>query len=466
MEKRLNDLIDRSAMDMIVTTQKLLQIESVYSRSTHLNEPFGPGPAKALDFMIKTAESMGFTCKNVQGYAGYIEMGKGEELIGVLSHLDVVPAGAGWSVPPFSGEIKDNCIYGRGAVDDKGPTIATLYALKAIRDSRLPVSKRVRHIMGLNEEEGFRCIRYYLDHEEVPSMGFSPDGDFPVIHGEKGILQFTATDHYKVGRSLDMVLQEIRGGTAPNVVPGEAYAVFHVNMEGRFQLEKAYRYLKDKRHISLEDNKYVITVTATGKSAHGSRPDLGDNALSHLLAFLLTVSGMDAAVKKTIRKFYTLFGKGYDGKGAGAACSDELSGPLTMNLGEFVMKDGTATANMDVRYPVTKDFALLWHDIEEAVEAQDLDLHITEHKKPLYVPKDHPLVEKLCSVYREMTKDKTKPLVIGGGTYCRALENFVAFGPMFPGRPDTVHQADEHIAIPDLVLMAKIYAQAIYELIK
>ncbi len=466
MEKILNDLVDQYAQKIVETTQKLITIESVYSYGESSNQPFGKGPAKALEFMLSMAEQMGLMHKNLQGYVGYAELGEGEELVGVLSHLDVVPAGAGWDLPPFGGLIQDNRIYGRGAMDDKGPTVAALFALWFIKQSGLPITKRVRHIMGLNEEEGFGCIDYYLKNEEIPAMGFSPDGDFPVIHGEKGILQFSATDRYTNGKGVDLILKEISGGTAPNVVPGEAKATFFVSSEGRYQLERAYKKLTNKRGLTLEDQGVTMTVTAMGKSCHGSRPDMGENAIGKLLEFLLTVSGMDQNLKRMLKKFTTLFLDGYDGKGAGIACEDEISGALTMNMGEFRAKDGVAVCQMDVRYPITSDFAMLWHELDEHAAAKDLGLQINEHKPPLFVPLDHPLVQKLCSVYREMTGDETKPLVIGGGTYCRAVKNFVAFGPMFPHSVDTVHQANEHIYIPDLILMTKIYTQAIYELIK
>lgn len=466
MEKILNDLVDKYASKIIATTQKLLTIESVYSYGGHPYQPFGKGPAEALDFMMHMAEQMGLVHKNMQGYVGYAELGEGEELIGVLSHLDVVPAGEGWELPPFGGLIQGDCIYGRGAMDDKGPTVAALFALWVIKLSGLPIRKRVRHIMGLNEEEGFGCIAYYLRNEEVPVMGFSPDGDFPVIHGEKGILQFSATDHYSAGKGVDLILREMTGGTAPNVVPGEARATFFVSSEGRYQLERAYKKLADKKPITLEDDGVTMTVIAKGKSCHGSRPDMGINAIGILLSFLLTVSGIDQNIKRMMKKFNALFLDGYDGKGAGIACADEISGSLTMNMGEFSAKDGIAVCQMDVRYPITADFAMIWHELDEHAVAKEMDLQINEHKQPLYVPIDHPLVKKLCGVYQEMTGDFTKPLVIGGGTYCRAVKNFVAFGPMFPHSIDCVHQANEHIFIPDLILMTKIYAQAIYELIK
>lgn len=466
MEQILNDLVDKYAQKIIQTTQKLLTIESVYGYGDAPNQPFGSGPAHALDFMLGMADQMGLTHKNLQGYAGYAELGEEGELIGVLSHLDVVPAGTGWDLPPFGGIIQDNRIFGRGAMDDKGPSVAALFALWVIKLSGLPITKRVRHIMGLDEEEGFRCINYYLRNEEVPVMGFSPDGDFPVIHGEKGILQFSSTDHYAPGKGTDIILKNIKGGTAPNVVPGEAYATFYVSSEGRYQINRAYKKLEDKRNIALSDDGVTITITARGRSCHGSKPEMGVNAIGVLLSFLVTIVGMNPEVKRMIKKFLTLFLQGYDGAGCGVACADELSGPLTMNMGEFYAQNGVATCQMDVRYPVTSDFAMLWHDLEERVEEKDMHLQINEHKPPLYVPADHPLVEKLCGVYQEMTGDMTKPLVIGGGTYCRAVKNFVAFGPMFPHSVDTVHRANEHIPIADLILMTKIYAQAIYELAK
>jgi succinyl-diaminopimelate desuccinylase len=202
--------------DIITAIQACIQIKSVKDvEHAAPGAPFGPGIQEGLEWILALGEKFGFTVKNVEGYAGHIEMGSGD-LLGILGHIDVVPEGEGWSVPPFSATIKDGKIFGRGALDDKGPSLAALFAMKAIIDAQIPLNKRVRLIIGTDEESGWADMDYYFSKEEVPQIGFAPDAEFPVIHAEKGILHLELSKSYSTAFPH---LVRIHGGERANVVP-------------------------------------------------------------------------------------------------------------------------------------------------------------------------------------------------------------------------------------------------------
>ena len=177
----INQQIENYKNEIIKTTQELIQIPSTHSNSDDPSKPFGENINKSLEYMLNLGNKLGFRTKNIDGYCGYIEFGEGNELIGIIGHLDVVPEGDNWIFPPFSGTISDNKIFGRGAIDDKGPVVSSLYAMKIVKDN-YKINKRVRLILGLNEERDWQCINYYKEHEELPTIGFSPDADFPCIY--------------------------------------------------------------------------------------------------------------------------------------------------------------------------------------------------------------------------------------------------------------------------------------------
>ena len=221
------NLIDSYEDNIIKSTQEIIRIKSVEAEAKP-NMPFGEGPYKALEKALELSKEMGFDTKNLEGYAGYAEFGEGEETVGVLVHLDVVPEGEGWTYPPYGGEIHDGKIFGRGTTDDKGPAIATLYAMKALKDSEIPLSRKIRIIFGTNEETGWGCMDYYFKHENPPTMAFTPDADFPVIHGEKGIIVFDLVQKINSNGCCGIIVRELKGGNAPNMVPDHAEAILEV----------------------------------------------------------------------------------------------------------------------------------------------------------------------------------------------------------------------------------------------
>lgn len=461
------NLIDSYEKNIIKSTQEIIRIKSVEAEAKP-NMPFGEGPYKALEKALELSKEMGFDTKNLEGYAGYAEFGEGDETVGVLVHLDVVPEGEGWTYPPYAGEIHDGKIFGRGTTDDKGPAIATLYAMKALKDSGVPLNRKIRIIFGTNEETGWGCMDYYFKHQTPPTMAFTPDADFPVIHGEKGIIVFDLVQKINSNGCCGIILKELKGGNAPNMVPDHAVAILEVKDKETVE-EKFKSYMEENDYpISIDIQDNLVKVVAKGISAHGSTPEKGKNAISYLMGILEYL--MDG--KCDICDFASLYNERisfkHHGEDIGCGFEDDVSGKLNFNPGIIKLEGNELKLTVNVRYPIKSSDKEVYEGIKNNLRGTNLELvEGQSDNKPLYVPKDNFLVQKLMKVYKEQTGDlDSEPITIGGGTYARAMDNAVAFGPMFPGQQDVAHQKDEYISIEHLMKITKIYAQALYELAK
>jgi succinyl-diaminopimelate desuccinylase len=414
---------------------------------------------RSLHHVLKTAEELGFRTENVDNHLGWCEYGEGEEMIAVLGHLDVVPAGDGWTVDPYGGEVSDGKIWGRGTTDDKGPTIASLFALAALRDSGLPITKRIRLLFGCNEETGSADVKYYLAQGgEGPVMGFTPDGAYPVINGEKGIINVTfGADYTQEG---ELKLLSIQGGTAPNVVPAAAYAKLGCSRE---IAEKIAATAIPK--VTFTVTEYGLLVEAEGVSAHGSTPGLGENAIGRLLQALDTLP-LSQEVADPIHFAATKLGMETDGKSAGIYLYDDVSGELTLNLGKVVGDHKSFSMKINYRYPVTREYSDCGPAFNKAFTDAGFTVDSEVHKAKLYIPSDSELVSTLLKVYTEQTGLVGKAKCIGGGTYAKMLPNTLAFGPIFPGDEIREHKPDEYITIENLIKNAQIIAAAMYEMAK
>lgn len=460
-------LIDSYKEEIVKSTQEIIKIKSVEEKAKP-NMPFGEGPYKALEHALELSKKLGFEAKNLEGYAGYAEFGEGDETVGILVHLDVVPEGKGWTYPPYGGEIHDDKIFGRGTADDKGPAIATLYAMKALKESGVTLSRKVRIIFGTNEETGWGCMDYYFKHEKPPTMAFTPDADFPVIHGEKGIIVFDLVQKIDSNGCCGIKLIGLKGGNAPNMVPDNAEAILEVNDMESFK-EKFEAYIRENDNpVNIEIKDNTVNVIAKGISAHGSTPEKGENAISYLMKALGYLLEGKCDLCDFINLYNERIGFKHHGEGIGCGYEDDISGKLNFNPGLIKLEENKITLTINIRYPIKSSSKEVYDGIRENLKGTKVEL--VEGKgdtKPLYVPKDNFLVKKLMKVYREQTGDvDSEPITIGGGTYARAMKNAVAFGPMFPGQSDVAHQKDEYISIEHLIKLTKIYAHALYELAK
>ena len=453
----LNTLVLSKQGRLLACLQENLRIPSVEG-APEADAPYGTEVRRSLEHVLEAAAVMGFRTCNVDNHVGWCEYGEGDEMVAVLGHLDVVPAGDGWTHDPWDGEIQGDRIYGRGTMDDKGPSIAALFALEALRDSGLPLKRRIRVIFGCNEETGSKDLKYYLSHGgEIPVMGFTPDGEYPVINGEKGIINATCCRNYTQTGELRLV--SISGGTASNVVPNYAKAELACSRE---LAERIAATAPEKITFTVTDSG--LLVEATGENAHGSTPWLGENAIGRLV-LALNAMPFEGEVAEILSFLSEKLGMDTLGKAAGIHLWDEPSGDMSLNWGVLKADASGMSLIINYRYPVTYSFADCGPAFQSLFESAGFTVSQV-YKDKLYIPEDSQLVQTLLKVYRDHTGLAGKPVCIGGGTYAKSLPNILAFGPIFPGDEVREHKPDEFIEIPKLMKNAQIIAGAMYEMAK
>ncbi|MDL2225770.1 Sapep family Mn(2+)-dependent dipeptidase [Eubacteriales bacterium OttesenSCG-928-M02] len=402
--------------------------------------PFGAGVQQALSGAIAIAKRMGFsTFLEPSGYYGYAEVGEGKEMLGVLGHLDVVPADdvENWNTPPFTLTEKDGLIYGRGVADDKGPMLASLYAMKLLLDAGIQLNKRVRFIFCTDEESLWRGVKKYMEQEEHPTFGFTPDADFPLLFAEKGLVEYTLTAHEK-----DSVI--LSGGTALNAVAASAQTPYDAKIE---EALKALGY-----EYAVEGDKLVVK----GRAVHAMDADKGTNAIVRLCQALVK-----AGVGGTMARFITEMCAHAFAEPIFGDISDTFSGRLTCNLGLADFKPGTQTLGIDIRFPVSFQKEQIAALLEKAAAKYDIAVEEFDYLHPLHIDINTPLVQSLLKAYRDVTGDtETQPISTGGATFARSMDNIVAFGAQMPGVPTSEHEANESAVVADLKLSMQIYMRA------
>lgn len=443
--------IDSHADDMISDLRRLVRIPSVMGEAAE-GAPFGEMPARALSEMLDICSAAGLHVRNIDGYVGTADFYPADKIpeVGILCHLDVVPEGSGWSVPPFDLTEKDGKLFGRGAIDDKGPAAAVLWAVKALKASGVKPEKNLRLIFGTNEENGSADLAYCRQKEKLPEMLFTPDGSYPIINAEKGMLRVSY--RFKVNSAI----LSLSGGNAVNAVPEYAEAVLDIPSAD----VSAYSSKFEGVTVSADCTDGKTKITAKGKGTHASTPENGANAVTALISVVSEICG-DPALAVLSKMFP--YGE-TDGFSAGIKCSDKISGGLTTVLSVINLSDGTVEAKQDVRFPVEKTSGEILTLLEEKASAAGLELKADMVSEPHYVPEDSVLIKKLLGVYELVTGEKGRCVAIGGGTYVHETENGVAFGAEFPGEENNMHGADEFISRESLIKNAKIFAAAICSL--
>ncbi|CGF06491.1 dipeptidase [Streptococcus pneumoniae] len=433
-----------------VKDEFLISLKTLISYPSVLNEgengtPFGQAIQDVLEKTLEICRDIGFTTYlDPKGYYGYAEIDQGAELLAILCHLDVVPSGdeADWQTPPFEATIKDGWVFGRGVQDDKGPSLAALYAVKSLLDQGIQFKKRVRFIFGTDEETLWRCMARYNTIEEQASMGFAPDSSFPLTYAEKGLLQVKLH-----GPGSDQLEFEVGG--AFNVVPDKA------NYQGLLY-EQVCNGLKEAGYDYQTTEQ---TVTVLGVSKHAKDASQGINAVIRLatilaplqehpaLSFLVTQAGQDGTGRQ-------IFGD----------IADEPSGHLSFNVAGLMINHERSEIRIDIRTPVLADKEELVELLTRCAQNYQLRYEEFDYLAPLYVAKDSKLVSTLMQIYQEKTGDNSPAISSGGATFARTMPNCVAFGALFPGAKQTEHQANECAVLEDLYRTMDIYAEAVYRL--
>lgn len=445
----------------------LLKINSERDTDHQTDEyPLGPGPAKALEAFLAIAQRDGFKTLNVDHVAGRIELGDGDEIFGLFGHVDVVPAGPGWQTDPFDPVIRDGKIYGRGTSDDKGPSIAAYYALKLIRDLKLPINKKIHFILGTDEESDWVGIHRYLENEPAPDFGFSPDAEFPIINGEKGIASFEIVQKPIAAATADLTLNHFSAGIRPNMVPQEAKAVISGPLPEAFMTQAEKWATEQEVTLTLTPGN-PTTIELIGKGAHAQEPKDGKNAATYL-ATLLADLPFDPAGKAYLTMIANHLHLDSRGHHLGINYTDKLMGDLTASPDIFTFtQDGPQSVLVNVRYPQGTDAAKIRDQIETALGADQYNVAVSGHaQEPHYVSGDDPLVKTLLQTFSDHTGIPGHEQVIGGGTYGRIIKRGVAFGAQMPGQENVMHQANEYMPIKDIVAAVAIYADAISRLVK
>ncbi|MCC8196899.1 MAG: dipeptidase PepV [Ruminococcus sp.] len=455
-KEKLFDYIDTLEGEMIETLSELISFPS-YQQEPAEGAPFGVPVRECLDHALAVCEGFGMKTKNFDGYAGTVTFTEGEPELGILAHLDVVPEGTGWASDPYTARISGGKLYGRGAIDDKGPAVSVIYAMKALKDLNIPLKKGVRLILGTNEENGSACMRYYFSKEKPTKYSFTPDGNYPVINIEKGMIR--GAFECEIPVQGNRTLTKFHGGKIINAVPEIASAV--VKGVGSDEITKAIAELNSEVGFTATENGDCITIEAHGKSAHASMPSMGKNSVTALLE-LLNKLNLDGEIGEKIKSLCELFPYGEtNGKSVGIDFKDEQSGELTCLLSVLDYENGKLAGCNDIRLPVSFTVKNILDVYKPALEAKGFSTHDSMGMEPHYVPSDSPFVQTLLGVYEEVTGEKGECIAIGGGTYVHDIEGGVAFGAEFMGEDNHMHSADESIKLSQLVLNAKMFALAI-----
>ena len=433
-----------------VKEQFLTSLQTIISYPSVLNEgengtPFGQAIQDVLEKTLEIAQEMGFqTYLDPEGYYGYAEIGQGEELLAVLCHLDVVPAGdlEDWQTPPFEATLKDGWLIGRGVQDDKGPSLAALYAVKSLLDQGLVFTKRIRFIFGTDEETLWRCMNRYNQLEEKADLGFAPDSSFPLTYAEKGLLQVKLHGPGWEDRPL-------QAGRALNVVPDKA----------TYKGERLEELLPVIEQSGVNYTEETGAVTVLGLSKHSKDAAEGVNAIVGLAESLSLIQPHPALL-------FIADAVGQDATGAAlfGEIKDEPSGALSFNIATLFIDEERSEIGIDIRIPVLADKEALVERLTEVAASYQLQYEEFDYLAPLYVPLDSPLVSTLMKVYQEETGDQTPAMSSGGATFARTMENCVAYGALFPGAEQTEHQANERAKLEDLYRALEIYAETIRRL--
>ena len=437
--------------ELMKSLEEFVSIASVYDETTVNEEnPFGAGVSDALNYIANLGKKDGFETTNYNNKVVEIKYGRGPKNLTIMAHADVVPAGSGWEGSPFKILDKKGVLFARGVADDKGPLLATYYALKALRDEGLLGGYEIRFLVGGNEERGSSCMEHYFQTLKMkqPTLGFSPDSDFPLIFAEKGIFNFQVKKKVNIPGLISL-----KGGTASNAVIGRCDLKFELNLDFLNYIMKHFH--RNEAAIHTDDD--VTTVTFIGKAAHGATPELGLNAGLMALKCLA-----DYTKNETISKIVKLY-EPLDGSGYNCSATSKDMGHNSSNVGLISILDGELSLTVNFRYVNTCDPKELKAKIKEA--NQDLQVKILSEASLLYYPQDDVLIKTLLRAYQNETGDyNSKPLAIGGGTYAKEAKNVVAFGMQFPGWESNMHSPGESVRKEDLFKAMSIYARAIIDL--
>lgn len=440
--QKLYDYIDTQQSLMLESLDRIVSIPSVKGKSLE-GKPFGSDCARVLNEFLSMADSMGFITHNFDNYVGTIKFNDSIENLGILCHLDVVPVTKkNWSYPPFRATLDKGKIFGRGTIDDKGPAVAVLYAMKTIKDLGIKLKNNIRFVVGTDEENGSSDLEYYSTCESMPPNVFTPDGSYPCINIEKGMIRLSFSSKYQ-----GSLIKELHGGTVINGVPAECYAI--VSKE-----------LPQTQNIIVEKVDSGYKVKYIGLSAHASTPELGNNAITGLIEYLSKFDDSQA-----IQGLANIFPHNdFNGKSLGIFAEDTLSGKVTSVLSLISMDLNFIECKLDIRFPLNTTKEDIISIASKNLEGYGYIVKVIMAENPHHTNENSEFIKTLLKIYKEETGNKPYCQAIGGGTYVHNIDGGVAFGAEFPNDENNMHGDDESISLDSLMINCKIFARAIVDI--
>lgn len=460
--KIVDNYIDENVESLLADLAELVKIPSKRGEAS-VGLPFGKACADVLAKAEEQANGIGLKTKNYDNYMLECNLNDGDTPVGIIAHLDVVPEGNGWTKEPFSLSTDGVRVYGRGVIDDKGPAVAVLHAVKALKECGAKMSKNARILLGTAEETGMEDLKYYQDNATLPPIMLSPDGEFPVINVEKGICQFDFSKELKPSDDKRQIIS-FKAGSVVNAVPDQAVA----EVSGITVAEAATLTADVDIDIEfdIEQSANGVTISAKGLSAHGSTPEKGVNALCGLI-YILKSLDVKGELMGTLDALYELFpfGEG-NGEHFGINMSDKESGEITVLLSLLDANETNLTGGVDIRFPATAKLKNVQEIVESKLLPLGLKISYTHAEEGHLVSENEPFIKTILKAYTDVTGEEGKCLAVGGATYLHTVEGGVAFGAEMQGEETNMHGADEQVKIETLKTIAKIYARAVYELCK
>lgn len=463
LRRKIDAWFEEQREQLIADVGRLVRVKSVRSEAVP-GKPYGEGPAAALDEAAAILKEKRFTVENHDNHVITADLNGGEPQLGILAHLDTVAVGSGWTTDPFKPIVRDGKLFGRGVIDNKGPSIAAVYALAAARELAPSLTKGCRLILGSAEETGHEDLAAYRESNKMPPSVFTPDSSYPVVNLEKGRLVATFGTDWPESKALPRIVS-IQGGETVNIVPNYAEAVVEGLPLSYIQALCVALSPKTGAVISAAAFHEGVKIKANGKSAHAMMPEAGVNAQTALMAVLAELPLADSECAEAIRNLCSLFPHGDTvGNALGIAMSDDLSGHLTANFGVLSLSLTGYTAAVDCRSPKCATEETLDTVVRQALADNGIDLKDLKKTPCHHTPEESALVQTLLKVYSDYTGNNGECLAFGGQTYVHDIDGGVAFGPAFPGVDNKLHGADEFIAVEDLILSAKMYTQVIIDM--
>ncbi|TNH96261.1 Sapep family Mn(2+)-dependent dipeptidase [Aeromonas sobria] len=455
------DCFEQNVDGFINDLSFLVAIPSIRDLTTKSeNAPFGFHIRQAFDYLITFAQREGLDVRDHQGYALDISYGQGDQEIALLHHVDVVPAGDEvlWRTPPYRMTAVGNVIFGRGVTDNKGPLMASLYILKLFKQLKVPVTKRIRVIIGGAEETSWECVEHYFRHNPQPEYGFSPDGDFPIVNGEKGILYASLEKRFST-RESSSACQIIRIESERDRT--STCHRFAIELAGSDAAKVAGQFSTFADVIDCQSHYRVEFSTPWEKSRN---PHKADNCVDKFISVMHHVQGLDINSSHLVNLLISHFTNDHAGRKLGLYHHDDEMGQTTCCVSAINMDSHGYNLDFDFRFP--KGLSIEQVRSQLLALSQQAGVNFIEHQYlPLsYLSPESPLIQSMGKAYSEVTGTHADCFSKGGASYARALKHGVVFGPTFPDEMTFVHEPNEQLNLESLIQAIKIYVKVLISL--